>query len=235
MRQCVILVGGLGSRLGKHTESKPKPLLDICGRPFIEYLIEKASAYGCREVLLLAGYLGDQFIEKYDQLRLENGGCVVVHQEQQLSGTGGALLDAWDKIDSEFILLNGDSILDADWTLLEKALIEQNIAAAMALTQTENTERYGAVKCHENLIVEFKEKNVDAVDVSGLINAGVYALKKQPLTGLLTQPCSLEKDIFPILVKRKTLAGVELNGFFIDIGLPDTLDYTKKNLLKHLR
>ena len=67
--QWVFLVGGRGTRLGSLTDTVPKPLLPVAGRPFLDILVERAGSFGATEVLLLAGYLGDQFIDRYKDWR----------------------------------------------------------------------------------------------------------------------------------------------------------------------
>jgi hypothetical protein len=64
--QAVFLVGGRGTRLGSLTAATPKPLLDVGGRPFLDYLIEDAARHGFERVLLLAGHLADEVATRYD-------------------------------------------------------------------------------------------------------------------------------------------------------------------------
>ncbi|WP_421781039.1 sugar phosphate nucleotidyltransferase [Kiloniella litopenaei] len=234
MRQCVILVGGLGSRLGARSHKTPKPLQMIQGKPFIEYLIDRAVSLGFTEILLLAGHLGEQFVERYHGKKLKNGCVFKVHCEKAPGGTGGAIIDAWKKLDEKFFLLNGDSILDGNWLELIEMYEALDVNAMMALTRVTDQGRYGGVVCKENIVTAFKEKD-PVFNGSGLINAGVYLLEKNSLRNLLQFPSSLETDVFPVLAGEGRLGGVEVEGYFIDIGIPETLKYSQENLIKHVR
>ena len=116
MRQCVILVGGKGTRLGAATAMTPKPLLNVAGRPFLDYLLDRVSFQGFTEVLLLAGHLGRDFAAFDGSKR--RGVRISVLVEREAMGTAGALHEARARLDSEFLLINGDSILDGNWLSL---------------------------------------------------------------------------------------------------------------------
>ena len=93
VRQCVILVGGLGSRLGDLTKHTPKPLLPVNGRPFLELLLAEAARHGFTRIVLLAGHLGGQVVERFAGPRSIGGRAVTVEVvvEPEPAGTGGAL------------------------------------------------------------------------------------------------------------------------------------------------
>ena len=91
IRQAVILAGGKGTRLGAITQTIPKPMLPIAGdRPFLDYLLEMIERHGYRDILLLAGYLGDAMETAYDGRRIGNATIRVLREPSPL-GTAGAL------------------------------------------------------------------------------------------------------------------------------------------------
>lgn len=226
MRQAVILVGGKGSRLGELTENFPKPLLDINGTPFLSRLIEKAKAQGLAKILLLAGHGFEHIIRQYNEITHDPD--ITVHVEKTPMGTGGALLDAMHLLEEEFMLLNGDSILDANWSGLIPQL-KENFTLSMALRHVDNVSRYGSVRLDGTKVSSFNEKAATQTS-EGLINAGIYAINRDKLLPYLSCPCSLETDIMPLLAKEKQISGTELQGYFIDIGLPETLELSKSEL-----
>ena len=93
INQAVILVGGKGTRLKNLTKNTPKPLLEISKKPFIEHVIWNLSRHGIKDVLLFAGYLGNQFKDKYHNTRLYNSKIQVIIENEPL-GTGGLLLNS---------------------------------------------------------------------------------------------------------------------------------------------
>ena len=104
LRQCVILVGGIGTQLGALAARTPKPLLPVDGRPFLDYLILEAARFGFDRIVLLAGYLGGQVGERFAGKRRLAGRNVEISVviEPAPAGTGGALStflkDVADKI-----------------------------------------------------------------------------------------------------------------------------------------
>lgn len=119
--QGVFLAGGRGSRLGRLTRNTPKPLLDVQGRPFIEWVIAKAKARGITEILILAGYKP----RKIAQLGYP---CIV---ECEPMGTGGSLRSAARYLREEFFLFNGDTICDFDYMQLCHKIGDAGCVAAM--------------------------------------------------------------------------------------------------------
>src|SRR5262249_13885380 len=109
--QAVILVGGLGTRLGARTAHMPKPLLEVGGKPFLEHLVEEIARHGLRRILLLARYHADKiaaFAAASPTVR-RLGLSVETALEPEGAGTAGALWHARDRLDPLFLLLNGDS------------------------------------------------------------------------------------------------------------------------------
>ncbi len=112
--QCVILVGGLGTRLGELTRETPKPLLPVGTKPFLDYLIARAARFGFTDIVLLAGYLGNQMLDRYSGNQRIAGRDVRIRVvvESEPAGTGGALTYLSNIADEYFVLMNGDSWID---------------------------------------------------------------------------------------------------------------------------
>jgi D-glycero-alpha-D-manno-heptose 1-phosphate guanylyltransferase len=143
-------------------------------------------------------------------------------------GTGGALLLAARILREKtpFLLLNGDTFLQVDPFELTACQQRTGALLTMALTRVDDCGRYGSVELSaEELITGFAEKRQGAG--CGLINAGVYLIDPVILQNLPTnQPLSLEIDILAgLLGEGVAMAGCEVNGNFIDIGLPE--DYAR--------
>lgn len=224
MDQCVILVGGKGSRLGKITAKFPKPMLEVNDEPFLFYLIKQAKSFGFKKILLLAGHASEQIENYINNLKLDNI-SIDIKKEQTPLGTGGALVNAYNYLDNEFFLMNGDSIIEGNWLSINKFLDDSN-DIAIALVKMKDCRRYGTVSLKDNKVTDFIEKNNSCDD--GLINGGVYFIKKKILKGLRIENLSFENDILPLHVKKKKVSGKEIKGFFIDIGIPESLEEARQ-------
>ncbi len=217
--QHVILVGGKGTRLGDKTLTTPKPLMPVGGRPFLDHLIARAAAQGAEEILLLAGHLGDQIVRRYDGGH-EGGAAIRVLVEPSPMGTGGALTVARDHLRPRFAMSNGDSLFAVDIAALAATPDSGPWLGRLALRQRADTGRAGVVTLDGAVITAFLERGPGG---PGLINGGVYVLDRGILDHIPDGPCSLEADIFPTLARRGLLQGVVVDGFFIDIGVPEDL------------
>lgn len=219
-KQCIILVGGLGTRLGPLTEDCPKPLLNIAGRPFLKYLLRNACRFGYNDFVLLAGYRGDM-VEAFASSALqEELDCRIrVIVEPVPMGTGGALRYAAELLQDRFLLLNGDSFFDFNLLDLATRPVDGCIQARVALRHLPDASRYGTVELNGDRIAAFRERPESPGP--GLVNGGVYDLSRGILQHIGEGVCSLERDVFPNLARERSIAGFVYEGFFLDIGIPD--------------
>lgn len=228
VRQAVVLAGGKGTRLGAITRFRPKPLLEIGGRPFIETVLLHCRRFGISQAALLVGPFEQQFREALgDGARL--GLKLTLVPEPEPAGTGGALNYLCDDLDDTFLMLNGDSLFQADLDRLFAAAVPASSEAApgnadrlgvVAVRELADTGRYGRIELDRDRIVAFAEK---ARSGPGLINSGIYLLRRQILEHIGPPPVSIEQDVFPPLAAAGHLGGVALDGNFIDIGIPEDL------------
>lgn len=224
INQAVILAGGLGTRLGVLTRNVPKPLLNVSHRPFIEYLFWNLRRHGIFRVVLSIGYLADRF-----EALLGNGSQFGLElnylTEKDPLGTGGALKFGMDLLDDIFLVLNGDTLFDINYLDLAQKLSRENVAA-IALRRVDNVSPYGQVHLNKGKIKDFCEK---AHKGKGLVSGGVYAMTKKVFDYLPNGCSSIERSLFPQLAEMGRLFGKIYNGFFLDIGLPET--YTSAQIL----
>lgn len=230
IRQAVILVGGTGSRLGEITRSFPKPFLAINGQPFVARLLRRLAQHGIDQVILLAGHAANQ-IEQLD-LPTPQGLKVDILVEPSPQGTAGGLKIFAPKLADKFLLLNGDSILDSNWSALVPMLTDTT-AMVMALRRVEDVSRYGSVRLTENAVTAFNEKKPGGG--AGYINAGIYAIDKNHVLPHIAGPSSLETEVIPKLVAAGQVKAVPQQGYFIDIGLPETLQAARDQLDNNLQ
>lgn len=230
--QAVILAGGFGTRLSHVVKDVPKPMAPIAGVPFLEYLYRELAGQGFDDFVFLTGHMADVIEDRF-----RDYGNVRFLREDHPLGTGGALLNAWDLLDSEFLLINGDTFFDADYSLLCKYKVKQikKPSILMALRFSEDVGRYGFVEFDEDYRVEsFIEKGeLPPSQADGFINAGAYLIDKEILKSIHEsfhgQMISLETELFPFFIRNKMFRCLPLGGAFIDIGIPD--DYKRAQAL----
>jgi D,D-heptose 1,7-bisphosphate phosphatase len=219
-RQCAVLVGGLGTRLGALTAATPKPLLECGGRPFLAWILRELTRFGIEEIILLAGYRPELVVEFSHEVNawLPKSLDITVSVEPHPAGTGGALWHARSLLDEHFLLINGDSWLDVNLArFLANASDPTPRIGHVLLHRTEDASRYGIVDVADGLISAFRERPQTAA--TGVINAGIYAFT-HAIFDFLSPQCSLERDVLPRLAAAGLLSGEILQGYFIDIGVP---------------
>ena len=223
---CLILAGGLGTRLRPVLDGVPKCLAPISGRPFLAHQLEALARGGVSNAVICTGYLAvqvrDRFGSQYAGINL------TYSAEDEPLGTGGALRLAMARTGGdEFLIVNGDSFTAVNYREVASVFYDQNRQPLMVLTEVADTARYGRVEWTNNaieadayLIERFLEKGVGG---PGWINAGNYLLPREVLEAHPAgEAFSLERDIFPQLVSRHRLLAAPSGKLFIDIGTPES-------------
>lgn len=223
--QVVILAGGLGTRLWPLTRDVPKPLVPVAGRPYLEYQLDLLRRQQIRDVLLLTGHLGQRIADHFgDGSRL--GLNIRYSCEEQPLGTGGALRLARPLLEETFVLLNGDSYLPIEYRSVLAALRQSNVLAVLAVYDNRRED----TRVKNNILLDAERRvaryQKGAPEPAGLthVDAGVLALRRDALD-LYPNPgsFSLENDLYPLLIDRRTMLGVETAQRFYDIGTPEGL------------
>ncbi len=224
----LILVGGLGTRLGNLTQSTPKPLLRIGNRPFLDYIIEQLEGCGFSKISLLTGF-NSNIIENYYKTNPSRSASLSIIKETAPLGTGGAIKHAIEQLENDFYLcLNGDSFFNIN---IKDFISKQHYpkeVGRIALFETEKTNnRYGSVHINQhNRVLSFLEK--DVINETKYSNGGIYFFSKRIADFMNSSPLSLEKDIFPVMANNKSLYAIPYKKTsFIDIGTPD--DFGRAN------
>jgi NDP-sugar pyrophosphorylase family protein len=228
IRQACILVGGKGTRLGDLTRSTPKPLIEIGDQAvFLDIVLAQLARQAFDDIVLLAGHLGDVVRARYDGRSFGTARIRVIVEPEPL-GTAGALVAARDTIAPRFLLVNGDTFFDIDLRALCAHSDRTDCEALIALHRVPDASRYGSVALQGDRIVSFVEKKPTAGPA--LINGGISVLRAGIIDRIHALPCSMEAAIFPALAAERRLYGRECEGYFIDIGLPETLEQARREL-----
>ena len=233
LNQAVILCGGQGKRLNYLTKNTPKPLLKVNGISFIEYLINNLSRHGIKEIILLCGYLGHKFISKYHNKSFSGVKIICIKETKEL-GTGGAVINAFKKLDKVFYLLNGDTYFDINLNLLSSQFNSKKYDMLMCCAElNKDVSRYSKINLNRQII-----KSISTNNKSKYINSGLYIFKRKIFYRKI-QKKSLENSIIPSIINRKKAQGLivkKAENIFIDIGIPKDFkrssSFFKKNLKK---
>ena len=225
MFEAVILAGGLGTRLKAISGDIPKPMVEINGKPFLYRLLHLLEESGCSRVVLSLGYEAKYILDRLNFDKPVNIEIDWVIEDHPL-GTGGAIKLAASKICSNsFIVLNGDTFVDIDYSTFFQAAHSNELL--ISAIHVKDVSRYGSLELDkENKIIDFKEKNDKG---PGVINSGTYVLKRADILSYPKTKFSFEDD-FLAEYKKKIHAFVT-KGYFIDIGIPEDFRKAERDLL----
>ena len=224
--QAVILAGGLGTRLRPLTNTIPKPMVKVCGRPFLEYIIEALKKNDIADILLLSGFLGEVIEEHFG-----DGSKFGVHinysKESEPLGVSGALRLAYPKLTNSFLLLYGDSFLPLNYRELSHFFNESKKQAVVVAYQYKNETDRGDDYPHNLLVDEtghvigYKQHGIEG----GTHAEGGAMVFKKEVVALLPDERSnaLGEALFPDLIRQKELITYVSQNRFLDIGTPERL------------
>ena len=194
----------------------------VAGVPFLQLLLERVRSQGMDQVILGTGYMAEQ-IENFFRDGQDLALRISYSREHEPLGTGGAIKLAEPLLSDPVLVLNGDSYVEWSLAAAFELFAKRDAAAVIVLQTVPDVARYGSVRIDaDGRVTEFVEKGTRTG--AGLINAGVYLLRKEIVSALPPgRAVSLEKDVFPELLSGQVY-GVVSDGLFIDIGIPADLE-----------
>jgi len=214
----VILSGGQGMRLRKIISDRPKPMVEINQRPFLDMVINYISKYGFRRFILCVGYMAEVIQSYY--LKKAGPQEILFSYEDKPLGTAGAVKNAERLIlSSPFLVMNGDSFCAVDVSRFFDFHLKKGALLSMVVVGTEDTKDYGLVTLDDSdRIIRFAEKK--RKKEKAFINTGIYLFEKDILSLIPSSTkYSLEHDLFPKLVGQE-FYGYITEAKLIDIGTP---------------
>lgn len=225
--EAIVLVGGLGTRLGELTKNTPKPMLPIRGIPFLERLLVYLKSNGFTRVILAVGYK-KEIVESYFSMLDDRCPEIIYSTEDEPLGTGGAISNAMTHVNSEQVfVLNGDSFLEVDFLAMLNTHVREHSDITIASYYIKPADRYGVMQVNEEQeVIAFEEKGMRT---EGLINGGVYLLNQAVLRETFSKmSCpsfSFEEKILSDFSLGLKKVHFQTSGYFLDIGVPS--DYQK--------
>jgi len=239
--KAVILAGGLGTRLSEETDHKPKPMVEIGGKPILWHIMKMYSAHGINEFVICCGYKGyvikeyfaNYFLHQSDVTFNIQKNSMEVHQKRaepwsvtlvdtgDKSMTGGRLLRVSDYVKNEdaFCFTYGDGISDIDISKLVKFHKEHGKDATITATYAPG--RFGALDIEDNKVFQFTEKPKGD---GALINGGFFVLSPKVLDRITGDNCVWEKSPLKDLANDENLMAYIHEGFWQSMDtLRDTI------------
>lgn len=216
----VIMAGGKGTRLRPHTESCPKPMLPVAGRPMLEHIIDHARADGFDRFTISLFYLGDMIREHFGDGSRWDVAIDYVEETTPL-GTGGALSLLDPAPDAPFLVTNGDVLTDVRYSDILAYHTAHGAGATMAVRAHEWQHPFGVVQTDGVEIIGFDEKPV----YRSHVNAGIYVLEPAALGHLETcEHCDMPTLFERLHASHMRTIVYPMHEPWLDVGRPDDLE-----------
>ena len=229
--KAVILAGGLGTRISEETHLRPKPMIEIGGRPILWHIMKTYSAHGINDFIVALGYRGYMIKEYFSNYALHmsnvtmdlSRGRMIVHEQNvepwtvtlvdtgDTTLTGGRLkrLGAYLEGENTFCFTYGDGVTDADISAEITFHREQGRPATVLAVRPPG--RYGALRLQDNRVESFEEKPVGD---GGYINGGYFVLTTDCLETIAGDDTSWEAGPLEGMARRGELSAFRHDGFW---------------------
>ncbi len=222
----VLMVGGLGTRLKPLTDTTPKPMLPVGGKPILQTIVEKFVSYGFVNIIMCVGYKS-QIIQDFFEDGSKYGANIEYILEDKRMGTAGALtlLSDIQKPCEPFFVMNGDLLTNVNFENMLDFHMAQNAKATMCVREYDFQVPYGVVNIKNGEIKSIEEKPVHKFFVS----AGIYMLdtlciEMIPEDQFYDMPTLFEK----MIENNDMTVSFPIREYWLDIGRID--EYEKANI-----
>ncbi|MFH0836787.1 MAG: sugar phosphate nucleotidyltransferase [Candidatus Aenigmatarchaeota archaeon] len=224
--KAVILAAGKGTRMRPLTNTVPKPLLKISGKPILEHNLDAVHGF-VNEIIIVIGYLGEQ-IKNYFGNDFKGIPIKYIEQKEQL-GTGHAIICAEPFLDDKFMIIVGDDFFAKN--VIEKASKHNLCVVASRVT---DPERFGVFELDDdNKLISLEEK--PATPKTNYVNTGLWVMNKQIIELMKKQNLSKRgefelTDALKEMMKTNKIHCETIENGWIAIGYPDDLNKVEKYL-----
>jgi mannose-1-phosphate guanylyltransferase len=237
--KAMVFAAGEGQRLRPITEKTPKPLVQVAGRPMIDYPLLLLRHYGAKEIIINLHHLGDQ-VENYLGDGARFGLKICYSRESELLDTGGGLLKAKRFFENAtFIVINTDVLIDLPLAQVLELHRRNQAAATLVLRPDPEADRYGSMDiAADGRICRFLNATMPAAPSPArhtLMFTGVQILEPSifdympAVTG--SEKFSTTKDVYPkMLLASERLFGYRFDGFWRDLGTAERIQEAERSL-----
>lgn len=222
----IIMAGGKGTRLRPLTEHRPKPMLEIAGKPMMQHIIERAHKQGFSNFVISLNYLGDMICDHFGDGSNYGVNITYVNENDPL-GTAGALSLLTSRPEKPFIVTNGDVLTDISYGELIDFRIRHDAQAVMAVRVHEWANPFGVVQMDGSNITGFKEKPISR----SYINAGIYAFHPKAMDHLEKgEHCDMPSLFDKLREDGHRTVAYPMHEPWLDVGRPADLERAQKVL-----
>jgi dTDP-glucose pyrophosphorylase len=227
----LLMAGGEGKRLRPLTETTPKPLLKVGGKPIIEYNIDSLARVGVNNINLSINYLGDQIVDYFGNGSNKDINIKYVREEKPLGTIGSILLVDNFKYD-DIIVMNSDLLTNIDFTDFFKTYKDSNADMAVAATSYHVDIPYAVLEVNEiNIVKSLKEKP----RYTYFSNAGIYIINKRLLNMIPKNQFFDITDLMDkVLEMNFNIITYPINGYWLDVGKHEDFKKAQEDI-KHLK
>ena len=221
----ILLAGGFGTRLSEYTKTIPKPMINICGKPMLFYIMKLYAKYGYKDFYVALGYRG-KIIKKFFNKKFFDWNINLIETGKNTM-TGGRLKRLKKYIGKEtFMMTYGDGLSNLN---LKKLLFHKKNKKLVTLTAVRPPARFGALKLRGQRVSYFKEKS--KLD-EGWINGGFFVMEPEFLKFIKNDNTYLEREPLEKVTKKRQLVAFRHEGFWQCLDTKrdkDTLDKILKS------
>lgn len=216
-----LLAGGLATRMRPLTETIPKSMLEVAGRPFLEHQLTLFARQGVRHVVICAGHLGGQMRDFAGNGARWGLSIDWSFDGRQLLGTGGALMQALPMLGDEFLVSYGDSYLDEPLGPIVEAFRASGQPALMTVFRNDGRYDTSNIEFGNGCLKRYDKRNLTTAMKH--IDYGLQVLKREALAGWPEGGKFDLADLYRSLVEQGRMAGYETSRRFHEIGSPQGL------------
>ena len=206
--KAVILAGGYGTRISEESHLRPKPMIEIGGKPILWHILKIYSSYDINEFVICCGYKGEQIKEYFSKINSESWDIQLIDTGLDTM-TGGRLKRIQNHIDDTFCVTYGDGLSNVDINnLIAFHKEKKSIATLMAVHPPE---RFGVLDLNGDYVSEFHEKHSGE---SSWVNGGFFVFEPEIFDYLQDDSTILERTPLETLAKENKLTAFKHNGFW---------------------
>ena len=224
--QMVIPCGGFANRLEGLAKDKPKALMEVNGKPFIDWQLNLIKKYDFDEVILCIDYLGEKIQSHFSNEK--DYGIKIKYSHDNHLGVIGAVKNAEELLHEHFFMMYGDSYLPKlDFNEMYSRFLNQNKLAMMSVWRNNNEIDPSNIKVIPGEVINVGEKGSDYIDY------GAIVFNKKVLNFIPKGKVFSTEDFWKVLSEKRQLAAYEVGFRFYHIGNPGRLQEVQNLLMKN--
>lgn len=221
--KAVIMAGGFGKRLQKLYSDRPKPMVEISGRPVLEYQIENLRKFGITEIIIVVHHMKEKIMRYFGDGSLL-GVNISYYEEDKPLGTAGALFKIKEQLSDDFLLINGDLIFSVDFSRMIDFHLKNNALATLFVHPNSHPYDSELVVCGKDNVVTDWYKNDGHGNYTNCVNAGIHILSKKVLGDIFVDgKLNLRADVIEPLIPTGKVYAYRSAEYVKDMGTSDRL------------